>query len=120
MNMEPSSVCQSDYVDLLYDNTQVFAELIRNESKFELAVSPQANILCFRWVDKTKSKDELNTLNSVIREKILNDGQYYIVQTVLRGTIFLRTSIMNPFTEVKHFKALLNTIGSIVQNNNLI
>ena len=103
----------SDYVDLLYDNTQVFAELIRNESKFELAVSPQANILCFRWVDKTKSKDELNTLNSVIREKILNDGQYYIVQTVLRGTIFLRTSIMNPFTEEKHFSALLNTIRSL-------
>ena len=43
----------SDYVELLYDNARVFAEIIRNETNFELAVRPQANILCFRWVSQT-------------------------------------------------------------------
>ena len=103
----------SDYVELLYDNARVFAEIIRNETNFELAVRPQANILCFRWVSQTSFDDELNKLNSIIRERILNDGQFYIVQTVLRGTTFLRTSIMNPFTEEKHFKALLSSIRSL-------
>jgi L-2,4-diaminobutyrate decarboxylase len=55
-------------------------------------------------------EEELNELNARVRKKILEAGEFYIVQTVLNGKIFLRNTMMNPFTEKNHMVALLNKI----------
>ncbi|MBK8819486.1 MAG: pyridoxal-dependent decarboxylase [Saprospiraceae bacterium] len=95
-------------IDACYENAGIFAGLIKSIDKFELAVEPDSNILCFRY----KSNDEKynNSINSLIRSALLNNGKFYIVQTTLNEKIFLRVSLMNPFTDKEDMMSLLKKI----------
>ncbi len=105
-----------EHVTALYDRGKEFAELVKTNKAFELAVNPQSNIVCFRLNNPTLTRDQKNDLNKRVRKFLLEDGEYYIVQTVLNGNVFLRTSIMNPFTEMKHFERLLQKIEDFVKS----
>ena len=98
------------YVTRQYDLAQDFAKLIEDHPNFELATLPKANILCFRWVDASKSLKALNERNANIRQQLLEDGEYYVVQTKLRGVHYLRTTLMNPFSTLDHLGNLLKKI----------
>lgn len=102
-----------EHITALYDLARVFASLIRQRKRFELAMEPQSNIVCFRLNDPELPPDEQNGLNARIRRQILEEGEFYIVQTTLRGVIFLRTTLMNPFTTAKHLGKLLDKIESV-------
>ncbi|NAS11649.1 pyridoxal phosphate-dependent decarboxylase family protein [Poritiphilus flavus] len=98
------------FVSTLYDLGHQFADLIDQHPDFELAVRPMTNILCFRYRDKNHDEEALNRINQKIRQQILEEGTFYIVQTKLRGKHYLRTTIMNPFTTAEHFRGLLENI----------
>ena len=97
------------YLDRQYDLAREFAGMIRQRPNWELAVSPQSNIVCFRWVPPGAGKEVCNEINARIRGEILKEGRFYIVQTQLNGLTFLRTSLMNPFTTREHLEELLET-----------
>ncbi len=99
-----------EYVTNLYDLGNIFGAMIANDSDFELAVSPVSNIVCFRIKPKNSTTTSLNQINADIRQYLLEDGEFYIVQTKLRGQYYMRCTIMNPFTTKNHFKTLLNKI----------
>ena len=101
-----------NFVTRLYSLAYEFADIISVDPDFELAVKPMSNILCFRYIKSNPSGNELDELNKSLRQKILEDGSYYIVQTKLRNKQYLRTTIMNPFTTAEHFRALLSKIKS--------
>ena len=101
------------YVTRQYDLAQDFAKLIEDHPNFELATLPKANILCFRWVDASKSLKALNERNANIRQQLLEDGEYYVVQTKLRGVHYLRTTLMNPFSTLDHLGNLLKKIDCL-------
>jgi L-2,4-diaminobutyrate decarboxylase len=105
-----------EYVTTLYDLGHQFEELIKNDPQFELAVKPMSNIVCFRYVDVDINTSVLNKINLKIRQQLLDDGEFYIVQTKLRGKYYLRTTIMNPFTTVEHLKQLLVKAKSLGRN----
>lgn len=105
------------YVTQLFDMGAQFAEIIEKHPKFEVAVSPMSNIVCFRYVDTTLSKDDQNKQNESIRQALLEDGEFYIVQTKLRGFHYLRVTVMNPFTTEIHFKKLLDKICKLADAN---
>jgi L-2,4-diaminobutyrate decarboxylase len=100
------------FVTTLYDQGQKFGKIIANDPCFELAVKPMSNILCFRFVEKDSDMATLNKINSEIRQKLLEEGTFYIVQTKIKGIIYLRATIMNPFTNEEHFSDLLKKIKS--------
>ena len=104
-----------EYVTRLYDMGQVFGKLIENEIDFELAVKPVSNIVCFRYIDSAFDTNTLNNLNENLRQQILEDGEFYIVQTKLRGTTYLRITIMNPFTNEAHLLSLLGKMREILE-----
>jgi len=104
------------YVTNQYDLAHHFAKMIKNDSKLELAVAPMANIVCFRYVDDTFDLETSNKMNAGIRQQLLEDGEFYIVQTKLRGIQYMRTTIMNPFTTVRHFESLMAKINNIAEN----
>jgi L-2,4-diaminobutyrate decarboxylase len=104
----------TDYVDYLFNLGKTFATIISEHKNFELAVSPQCNIVCFRY--RSKKNDESNQLNSFIRNELLNEGRFYIVQTTLHDTVYLRVSLMNPLTTTTDLKELLQHIENIVKN----
>jgi L-2,4-diaminobutyrate decarboxylase len=102
----------NEHVTYLYDLGKRFSELIKQRKGFELAVEPMSNIVCFRFAGNFK-QETLNEVNSIIRQKILEKGEFYIVQTELENKIFLRTTLMNPLTEIKHLVELLDEIEKI-------
>ena len=96
-----------DYVERCYDLAREFAQEIQNSSDFELAVSPEANILCFRLKNKT------NEFHRELRQKIIARGFFYLVQTSLPTGVYLRTTLMNPFTTIDDLRELLSEIRSM-------
>ncbi len=99
-----------EYVTQLFDMGRTFGEMIIKKTNFELAVVPQCNIVCFRYVDNTLALDAVNSLNASIRQNLLEEGEFYVVQTKIKGIQFLRTTLMNPFTTREHLQLLLENI----------
>lgn len=94
------------YIDYTYDLAREFAVTVEESKEFELATTPDANIVCFR-LNQGQSEDELNRLNAELRNKIKEDGEFYIVQTNVDRKVFLRISIMNPFTTMETLTSLM-------------
>lgn len=99
-------------VNQLYDITKDFAQMISKRSNFELLTQPEANILNFRYAG-CKLEQDINEVNTTIRQQLIEAGEFYIVQTTVSGQKYLRCTIMNPFTNKDHFTALLNEIENI-------
>jgi L-2,4-diaminobutyrate decarboxylase len=100
------------YINRVQDNAKNFAELINEAHDFELALEPQTNIVCFRY-HPTDHQGDLCTLNVKIREKLVENGPFYLVQTELNGKKWLRVTLSNPFTSILECSDLLNQIRSI-------
>ena len=99
-----------DYVEASHDLSRKFAKDLRQNPKFSLAMQPQSNIICFRLENKKWKRKKVNAWNSQVRQELLEEGEFYFVQTELRGKVYLRTTLMNPFTKRKHLKKLIKRI----------
>ncbi len=99
-----------EFVTHLYDMGYLFGEIIANHPDFELAVTPVSNIVCFRYKNDALDLASLNKLNAALRRALLEEGEYYIVQTKLQGIHYLRVTVMNPFTTEVHFQRLLDKV----------
>lgn len=106
-----------DFVTTLYQLGQTFAQLIEQRKMVELAVEPQCNIVCFRLKIPNGSNQQMNQLNKSIRQQMVQQKQFYIVQTQLKDRLFLRTTIMNPFTNEKILTQLLDEVELLGKNN---
>ncbi len=100
-----------DYVNQCYDMAKNFADMIKREKTMELAVEPDSNIVCFRIV--SEDKQSMDDLNMKIRDQLLKDGRFYIVQTRLKGEVYLRVSLMNPFTSINDLSQLVINLKEI-------
>lgn len=99
-----------EFVTLTYDNCRMLADKINKNPNFELAVYPDTNILCFRYIDNKKNDEEINQINSYIRRSLLENGEYYILQTILNDKVYIRLNSMNPFTEKVDYDLILQSI----------
>lgn len=99
----------SETIDTLLKVAKEAAALIQAQPDFELLVFPENNILCYRYVPETGSHDH-NQLNSQIRKTMIENGEYYLVQTSVEGKVYLRSAIMNPLTSIRDFEQLLPAI----------
>jgi L-2,4-diaminobutyrate decarboxylase len=105
----------AENVNTLHDLAKAFVEILNVNSAFELAIEPQSNIVCFRYVGEGSSSENYNTLNATIRQRLLEEGKFYIVQTTLREKLYLRVSLMNPLTTVRDLRALLEEVEKIAK-----
>jgi L-2,4-diaminobutyrate decarboxylase len=100
-----------EYMDATHQLAQQFAGILQKDKKMEVALAPQSNIVCFRYI--SENSENLNEINAKIRQKLLEQGQFYIVQTTLRDIVYLRVSLMNPLTSLVDLKALLKAVKKI-------
>jgi L-2,4-diaminobutyrate decarboxylase len=100
----------ADYVEEVFALAQTFGQMLREAPDFELFLWPEANIVCFRHLPE-KGID-LNAWNAKVRRKLVEEGRFYLVQTEIAGRLYLRTSLMNPFTTEEDLMALLDRIRS--------
>ena len=98
------------FVTLTYDNCRMLANKINKHPNLELAVYPDTNILCFRYFDQHKTDEELNQINSSLRQELLEEGEFYILKTILNNKTYIRLNSMNPFTEESDYDLILEKI----------
>jgi len=96
-----------DYFTTCYHLGKQFAEMIRKDPELELPYVPESNIVCFRIVRKELTDSQNNLLISRIRQRMIEEGRYYIVQTEIAGKTYFRTSLMNPFTGLEEMSGLI-------------
>ena len=104
-----------------YDLAREFAELIKVQENFKLAIEPDSNIVCFRYQPAGLTGEELSRLNRKIRKKMFRNGTFYLVQTKLNDGLYLRVTLMNAFTNIDHLTAMLTEvkrIGIVISNKN--
>lgn len=108
--LEGGKISLEQNIDRLYDQAYKFSEILLSDDSFDLLIRPEANILCYRVIDSNLTEEKENTLNKNIRKAILEEGNFYIVQTEISGKVFLRSTIMNPFTTKEIFENLIQDI----------
>ncbi len=102
------------YVDGTLDLARRFGEMVRAARDFELAVTPDLNIVCFRYVPASvDTGDARDALQTRIRAAILESGAFYLVQTRLRTGVFLRVTLINPKTTEDDLVELLKTVRAV-------
>lgn len=94
-----------NYVTAAIDLAKQFAAMISESDDFEVAIEPSCNIVCFRYL--LPKNYSINDFNAKLRLDMLHDGRFFIVQTTIRGQIYLRVSLMNPFTTLADLTELL-------------
>lgn len=101
-------------IDRLYDLAITFSELLKENKNFKILLQDsESNIINFRFID---SKKNLTSLNSLIREKLIASGSFYIVQTRIENELYLRVTIMNPLTTVHDLVDLIHEIERIAMD----
>jgi len=100
------------YIDRQYDLARAFAETINHSEDFETAARVDSNIVCFRYL----FNEEVDKQNQQLRNYLLTNSDYYLVQTRLNGSYYLRVSLMNPLTELDHLSQLLDEIRQVVKS----
>jgi L-2,4-diaminobutyrate decarboxylase len=105
----------SEYINSRYDITSEFASILGNDDRFELATMPESNIICFRYCPGSLSDEATSRLNAAIRDRIIKEGSFYIVQAEIGAKIFLRLTIINPLTSMKELGKLIETIECLAK-----
>lgn len=88
-------------VDKVFTTARSLAVKLQKAPDFELLMMPETNIVCFRY--RTGDQSEL-------RKKLVESGAFHLTQVSLHGEIWLRTTIMNPFTSNPDLDFLLEQI----------
>lgn len=99
-----------EYVEGCFALARRFAERIARAEDFELATPPQCNIVCFRFAPPGADRASLDALQARLRERVVRSGAFYLVQTRLPAGVFLRTTLVNPFTDDADLEALLEAV----------
>ncbi len=105
-------------VDRLFSLGRVLAECIseRHNRGWQLAMEPEANIVCFRYLPVSfDDVDQENAFTLKLRQRHLEQGPQYIVQTRFSGKVWLRCTLMNPLTELEDVEELLDRLEALAQ-----
>ena len=94
----------SKFVAKQYFDTKEFYRLINDEADFECPYEPQSNILCFRYLPLP------HTSQTILRKKVLEQGNFYITSASIGNKSYLRLAVMNPLTTMQTIKDLLDEI----------
>jgi L-2,4-diaminobutyrate decarboxylase len=95
----------------VHANAVLFDQILRQDGRFETAVPPESNIVCFRLKTSGREVESVNELHRRIRAAVVSSGEFYIVQTVLAGEVWLRAALMNPFTKESDLRSLVELVG---------
>jgi aromatic-L-amino-acid decarboxylase len=86
------------------------AEMVEQEKDLELIVAPQLSILCFRFQRDGLNDEEVDRINTVIRDQIQDEGDYLMSATRVHSRPVLRVCVMNHATRVEHIDGLFNSV----------
>ena len=90
--------------------------LVENEPNLELVAPVSMNIVCFRFIDKHLTINELNELNKEILMQIQEEGIAAPSYTVLHGKYAIRAAITNHRSRKEDFEMMAKAVVRIGKN----
>jgi L-2,4-diaminobutyrate decarboxylase len=100
-------------VDRLIAAGAALAGQVAADPRFELLQAPEANIVCFRHRPAAAlGPDALDHHNAALRQRMLEDGRFYLVTTRVDGRLWLRCALMNPLVEDHDLADLLAAVAA--------
>jgi L-2,4-diaminobutyrate decarboxylase len=103
----------ASFVERMHDLAGGFARTIAARPGWELAVHPESNIVCFRFIPDFL--EDVDGFQSRVREALVREGSFYLVKTVLGGQTWLRTTLVNPLTTEADLEGLLARVEAHAQ-----
>jgi L-2,4-diaminobutyrate decarboxylase len=102
-----------DYLESVHAIAAHCADAVTANPDFDLVIRPDTNIVCFRFHPKTAGLNagDLDHINAMIRNQLREQGDFYIVQTKLRGQAWLRCTFTNPMTTNAHVDDMLTAVA---------
>ncbi|BAW79666.1 diaminobutyrate decarboxylase [Candidatus Nitrosoglobus terrae] len=86
-------------------------QILSEQKEFEIIHEPELNILCFRYCPAIIPKDlTLSEFQVAIRNRICEEGKFFISKVDIDGVAALRVVFMNHLIEIQHFSMLLDEI----------
>ena len=101
------------YIDHVFGMAHRFARRIEAAPDFSLGAEPESNIVVFRYAPEGppgSGEDAGDVLQSTIRRRLIESGDFYLTQARLPTGLHLRTVLMNPLTTDGDLDALLDGI----------
>jgi len=92
------------------DQAKYLETLIQNHADLEILAPVSLNIVCFHFVQKGLSQDDLNNLNLEILLRIQESGTAVPSQTILDGKFAIRVCITNHRSETRDFDNLVDDV----------
>ncbi len=104
------------YVERVFALGAALAARLAAARDFELAATPEANIVVFRHrPDPALTGAALDELQAKIRRCCLERGRWYFLTARLDGALWLRTALMNPLAGAAELAGLLDEIRAVAR-----
>jgi L-2,4-diaminobutyrate decarboxylase len=100
-----------EVVDRQHALARTLADEVAAAPDFELALPPTSNIVCYRH--RPPGVVDLDAHNRRLRQRIVEDGRFYVVGAALPAGYFLRSTLMNPLSEPADLRALLEHLRAL-------
>jgi len=96
----------AQFIDNQYQITRTFKQIIEQHPDFNCPYVPESNILCFQYTKFGTAND----FQLAIQNEIVKRGNFYITSSEVRGTRYLRLTVINPLTKNQHIHSLMDEI----------
>jgi L-2,4-diaminobutyrate decarboxylase len=103
----------ADMVDVTIDTARRFYEMLEEAEDFETLHEPQCNIVAFRYLPTSVREMALEKVDEFqlrLRRRVIESGEFYLVQSRIDGRPVLRTTIMNPLTTPDDLRQLMDCL----------
>lgn len=102
-----------DLVDCTFEVARRFHQMLCAAPDFEPLHVPECNIVTFRYSPdhlRDADRETVGEFNRAVRRRMIESGEFYLVQTNLDGAGALRATIINPLTTEADLSELLEAI----------
>ena len=103
----------ADLVDVTFATARQLYELLDQAVDFEPLHAPECNIVVFRHLPTTirdQSPQAVGAFQHSLRRRLIESGEFYIVQNTIDGVGALRVAVCNPLTNEDHLQNLLTAL----------
>ena len=103
----------SELITKCIDNAAYFYEQLARRDDVEVVVKPEISSVVFRLLPPAGSSEDADTMNKRIRRELLHHKGVVIGQTVCRGKVYLKFTLLNPRLTHESLKELMELIQSL-------
>ncbi len=103
-------------INHLIDMTSEIYAYLRSLPDFEVVHNPEINILCFRHCPHGLQRDQHDTFQFELRDRVRKGGRYFVSAAVLNGKAAMRLVLMNHEITLQDVAGLVREIRGHAQN----